>query len=120
MILPELSASGMTSSLAPTRSQASLRRERNGVFHLAIYGRLRRSSSRRSRFVGRLVPRSRTNTRGSPLTTGTGGLWSTRHFAAARFTRTCPPRHAAVASERVLWIRTARSQMSTRVLSMWA
>lgn len=47
------------------------------------YGRLRRSSSRRSRFVGRPAPRSRTNTGGSRLTTGTGGLWSMRHFAAA-------------------------------------
>src|SRR5207237_8363809 len=108
------------------------------VFPFAIYRRLGRSRSRRSRLVGRPVPRSRTATRGGRL--GTGGLWSTRHVAAtdaptrlsmttatsrmrgrstnastreptftsvdalavARFTRTWPPRQAAVAAERVL------------------
>src|SRR5207249_8547151 len=41
-------------------------------------------------------------------------------LAAARFTRTWPPRQAAVASERVLKIRTDHSHTSTRVLSIWA
>jgi hypothetical protein len=40
-------------------------------------------------------------------------------FAAARFTRTWPPRQAAVAAERVLYNRTAHSQTSTRVVLMF-
>ena len=124
--------------------------------HFATYGPLKRSSWRRSRLVGRPAPGSRLGIRGCRFTTGAGGLWSIRFFAAtaaptrfsmmpvtsrtrgrsmnastrsptftcvdafagARFTRTWPPRQAAVAAERDLYSRTAHSQTSTRVVSI--
>lgn len=47
------------------------------------YGRRSRSSTRRSRLVGRPAPGGRRNGCGpSRLTTGGGGLWSMKHFAA--------------------------------------
>ncbi|MEG8036809.1 hypothetical protein QP157_16295 [Sphingomonas sp. LR61] len=39
-------------------------------------------------------------------------------FARSPFTRTCPALHAAVAAERVLVIRTAQIQLSTRALAI--
>src|SRR5690606_20657592 len=47
----------------------------------------------------------------SPTRTGVAGL------AGTPLTRTCPPRHAAVARPRVLYSRTAHSHLSTRVSS---
>lgn len=112
-----------------------------------------RSVSRRSRFVGRPVPRSRCGRAARTSRGGGGGLRSIMHWAAigaptrllitrstmtirsiplfririsspgrtgcaglavVPFTRTCPPRQAAAAADRVLNKRTAQTQESTR------
>jgi hypothetical protein len=64
----------------------------------------RRTSTERSLSPAKAVTRS-------PMRTGVAAL------AALRLTRTCPPRHASVASDRVLYSRIAQSHLSTRVTS---
>ena len=116
-----------------------------------------RSSCRRSRFVGRPAPRSRTGTEATISLGGGGGLRSIRHseatdaptrlaigrmtstirsrpssrirtsspgltccagLAGTLLTWTCPPRQAAAAADRVLVMRTAQIQLSTRTVLM--